>query len=257
MIKCPICSQRLHPGADRCPSCGFRIRQTDTPSPMPGTPAKRKTAALTVTLSVLFAFSLAFCLFSFAGSFVSRPIREPAAAPERPAVTMPVEEFHSIPPASEGCFVIAEGVLMFRPDQWDGSTILSVPDTVEGQTVTAIGPGCFLDCTELTTIVLPDTVTQIGPGAFAGCARLRGLFVPEGTVSIGRDAFAGCTALESVYIPSTVELIAGGCFDDCAALLYIFYQGTFESWNSLYSDYITPFTTAICLDGNYIHAAQG
>ena len=257
MIKCPICSQRLHPGADRCPSCGFRIRQTDAPFPMPEPPAKKQSASLTVTLSVLFAFFLAFSLFTLVSGFLSPSLREPAAAPERPVVTMPVEEFHSIPPASEGCFVIAEGVLMFQPDQWDGSPILSVPDTVDGQTVTAIGPGCFLDCADLTTIVLPDTVTQIGPGAFAGCARLRGLFVPEGTVSIGRDAFAGCTALESVYIPSTVELIAGGCFDDCAALLYIFYQGTFESWNSLYSDCITPFTTAICLDGNYIHAAQG
>ena len=73
---------------------------------------------------------------------------------------------------------------------------------------------------------------------------------------IGKDAFAMCRSLEAIYIPASVTTIAPGCFDDCAALVYLFYEGDFESWNALYSDFINPFTTAICLDGNYYQGAD-
>ena len=79
---------------------------------------------------------------------------------------------------------------------------------------------------------------------------------PQGTELIGPRAFSGCINLESIYIPGSLVKIAPGCFDDCAALLYLFYEGDFESWNALYGDFINPFTTAICLDGNYYQGAD-
>ena len=199
----------------------------------------------------------------------SDPCRDPSRLPHRvsfelvgevfespapePILPMDPGEHATVPAASGDCFVLAEGVLMFRPERWDGGRVLRVPEEVGGHTVTAIGPGCFRDCDLLTTIELPNTVKLISPEAFAGCTELRGLFVPEGVGSIGEDAFAGCTALESIYIPASVDHIAKGCFDDCAGLLYIFYESSFEHWNGLYSDYINPFTAVICIDGNYRH----
>ena len=159
--------------------------------------------------------------------------------------------------ADEGCFAIRGGILTFLPENWDGSHVLRVPETVAGETVTELGPGCFRDCKELTTILLPDTVTIIGKEAFAGCTTLRGLYLPGGTETIGARAFAGCLAMESIYVPGTVTEVADGAFDDCAALLYLFYEGDFESWNAVCDDFINPFTTAICLDGNYYQGAGG
>jgi hypothetical protein len=158
--------------------------------------------------------------------------------------------------ADEGCFAIRDGILTFIPDEWDGGHVLRVPETVAGETVTEIGPGCFRDCAELTTILLPDTVTVIGKEAFAGCAGLRGLYLPVGTETIGPDAFAGCIAMESIYVPGSILEVAEGAFEDCVSLLYLFYEGDFESWNAVCDDFINPFTTAICLDGNYYQGAD-
>lgn len=260
-MKCPICATRLHPGSERCPGCGYRMPASPPASstpPLRPEPRSRR-GCLWVPPSLL----LVLLLLSAAVSFVrgvrilsgSGQIISQAPVPEPPA-SAPAEETVTIPAMAEDCFIIEDGQLVFLPGEWD-SPILRVPETVDGMTVTGIAPGCFRDCTALTTVLLPDTLTQIGREAFAGCTNLRGLYVPDGTETIGRDAFAGCVSLESVYIPATVEFIAGGCFDDCARLLYIFYDGDFERWHGLCDDYITPFTTAICHDGNYYHGAGG
>jgi hypothetical protein len=99
------------------------------------------------------------------------------------------------------------------------------------------------------------TVTVIGKEAFAGCTELRGLYLPAGTETIGPDAFAGCIAMESIYVPGSILEVAEGAFEDCVSLLYLFYEGDFESWNAVCDDFINPFTTAICLDGNYYQGA--
>jgi hypothetical protein len=137
-----------------------------------------------------------------------------------------------------------------------GLTELTIPDTVDGEIVSALGPGCFRDCTELTTIILPDSLTTIESEAFAGCAKLRGLYIPQGVESIEENAFAGCVALEAICIPASVQRIAEGTFDDCARLLYINYDGIFERWAALYDDFITPFTAVICTNGTYYHGVK-
>lgn len=168
-------------------------------------------------------------------------------------IALPPSLFEPPAPQAAGCFTIDDGALTFRPDRWDGDPVLTIPDTVDGQNVTALAPGCFRDCSDLTTIILPETLTAIGAEAFSGCAKLRGLYLPEGMDSIGKDAFAGCAAMEAICIPTTVTTIAAGAFDDCAGLRYINYGGDFLAWSRLYDDYITPFTVAVCVDGSYHH----
>lgn len=255
-MKCPICGSRLYPGADRCPDCGCHVRAYAAPVEEALPRRERKNwGRLILTIASILPV-LAIIVFTTLISFTARSEREVAVtAPAQEQVTSRPAVRETIPDleANEDCFAMVSGKLTFLPDRWDGGPVLRIPETVDGRTVTILAPGCFADCTELTTIILPKTLQQIGPKAFSGCSQLRGLYIPEQTTTLGRDAFAGCLELEAVYIPSTMRSIAQDCFIDCAGLLYIFYNGSFEDWNALYADYINPFTAAICLDGTYYH----
>ena len=43
-------------------------------------------------------------------------------------------------------------------------TEVTIPETIDGYTVVAIGFSAFEDCTSLTSVVIPDTVTSISDG---------------------------------------------------------------------------------------------
>lgn len=265
-MKCPICGTALPLSSDRCPDCGYRVTRSAQPRPEPVFPQpepqpKKKgrwgcCCCCAGLLAIPLLAAIVVLIFGFASVVTDNVLPEdfiPGIMEEFPSVELPVD-----PPAeaAEGCFSIRNGEITFLSELWEGGSVLTVPGTVDGQTVTAIGPGCFFGCADLTTIVLPDTVTAIGPDAFSGCIALRGLLIPEGVRTIGSGAFAACISLESLSVPASVTAIAPGCMDDCASLMYIFYDGTFESWNALYSDFITPFTAAVCSDGAYYHGAM-
>lgn len=270
-MKCHICGHSLPHGADRCPDCGHRCRNeniqthntqiTSQSAPYtPPNPTRKSRGCCCALLLVIPAVILIAVLMFTVISQVAAEIPEDVF--EHIYEDFPFEELtpesQPLPEAAdESCFRVKNGTLMFLSENWDGDPILRIPASIDGEQVTTIGPGCFSDCADLTTIVLPDTVTVIKPRAFSGCAGLRGLFLPAGMETIGSDAFTGCAELQAIYVPGSVTAIAPGCFDDCAGLVYIFYEGNFEQWNALYSGYITPFTMAICLDGNYYHGAQG
>lgn len=255
-MKCPICGHPLPPSSDRCPDCGYRCRTTQPQTPHtndrgyytpPNQTKRSKGCCCAMILIVPILLGLATAVLSLA-AYILEDVRigiyEEAPIPEPIPGSLPDE-------ADDRCFSIQSGAVTFLPDRWEGERILRVPETVDGEPVTALAPGCFRDCGELTTIVLPDSIVRIGREAFAGCTKLRGLYLPQGTETIGPRAFAGCVNVESVYIPASVTEIAPGCFDDCAALLYLFYEGDFADWDALYSAYINPFTTAICIDGAF------
>ena len=57
----------------------------------------------------------------------------------------------------------------------------------------------FENCTNLSTISIPNSVTSIGDGAFYGCSSLTSITIPNSVVCIGDRAFSGCSALTDVY----------------------------------------------------------
>ena len=148
-------------------------------------------------------------------------------------------------------FRVSEGVLYFDAEAYDGGPVLTVPESVKGENVTALSVGCFENSTFLTTVNLPDTLTEIRERAFSGCSELRGIKIPEGTQSIGAGAFRGCTSLEAVYLPGSITRIGTDAFDGCSSLFYLFYSGLYQNLQQLYPDEINPYTWAICLDGEY------
>lgn len=255
-MQCPICCERLPRHTDRCPGCGYRMPVSISTEPVQTSRSRssRRRSLFPLVLRVLTLLSiLAPLLLSLVRVvWTQLQIEEQVALPTPEYVaTLPRED--PLPTTAEGCFAIEGGAVTFLPGRWDGSPILTIPDTVDGKTVTTLAPGCFRDCTGLTTIILPETLTGIGSDAFSGCSGLRGLFLPEGVETIGENAFAGCCSLEAICIPATVTAIAADSFADCASLQYINYGSSFQDWNALYDDYITPFTIAICTDGSYYH----
>ena len=93
---------------------------------------------------------------------------------------------------------------------------VTVPATLGGHTVTAIGDSAFDWCWTLTGITIPDSVTAIGDGAFYGCTSLTGITIPDSVTSIGTNPFAFCTVLTDIQVSlnhPTLATIDGVLFE--------------------------------------------
>lgn len=200
-----------------CPDCGAEY---PAPPRLPA-PSKRRNRLPGWILFAMFLFGLAVFLLSPTGD------------------------------SSTDYLFVDNGVLYFQESCYSGGPVLTIPETVDGETVTALSVGCFENNTTLTTIVLPSTLTEIRERAFSGCRELRGIELPDGIRSIGAGAFRNCTSMEAAYLPSSLQLIGTDAFEGCASMLYLFYSGLYENLYQLYPQQITPYTWAICLDGEF------
>ena len=85
--------------------------------------------------------------------------------------------------------------------------------------VTTIANNAFLNCSNLTSVVLPDGVTSIGESAFQGCSSLASINMPASLTTIGDNAFYEARALSSkIVIPSGVLTIGASAFQFCTSL---------------------------------------
>ena len=87
-----------------------------------------------------------------------------------------------------------------------------IPSEIDGKRVTQIGYDAFNDCTELTSITIPDGVTCIGNSAFSYCASLETVTIPNSVTHIYPRAFYDCTLLKEVTIPASVTSIGNEAF---------------------------------------------
>lgn len=77
----------------------------------------------------------------------------------------------------------------------------------------------FMNCKNLTSVMLPESLTNIGEMAFYGCENLKNINIPSGLTSIGRSAFNGCKSLSgSINIPTGVTSIESYTFYQCEGL---------------------------------------
>lgn len=145
-------------------------------------------------------------------------------------------------------FSISDGVLNANYMVLTEEAEIRVPDTFDGQTVTAIGDFSYLSC---TGVHLPDTVTALRESAFEGCSLLRGIDLPPALTTIGDYAFFDCVSLEAIHIPISVEEIGEDAFLYCDSLAFIFYDGTIAQWKSIFNQELLPQTAVCCTDGTF------
>ena len=98
---------------------------------------------------------------------------------------------------------------------------VSIPDTINGLTVTRLGVGAFGSCVSLTKINIPNSVTSIGDDAFSDCVQLASITIPDSVTNIGEYAFSGCAKLLRITIPKSVVNIGNGMFHSCVSLASI------------------------------------
>lgn len=97
-------------------------------------------------------------------------------------------------------------------------TVITIPNQIDGYTVSAIGDNAFKDNTSLTVVTIPNGVTSIGSAAFRGCSNLQSVSIPSSVNSILSSAFYNCTNLTGVTIPNGVTRIENYCFYSCSSL---------------------------------------
>ena len=89
---------------------------------------------------------------------------------------------------------------------------IQIPETIDTYTVTAIGSYAFEDCSNITSISLPDTIASIGDYAFYRCSNLASINLPDGLPNIGNKSFYQCTKLTNITLPESITAIREAAF---------------------------------------------
>ena len=127
-------------------------------------------------------------------------------------------------PAYHGATVV------FSPDYADTlKGTVTIPDKVDDTSVHTIGAMAFMNCQNITEIVLPAKLTDIGSHAFSGCSGLTAVELPSTTwfIQIEEGAFLNCTQLRTVTFPYNVIVnIEPTAFVGCDNVVFVCYEGS-------------------------------
>ena len=95
------------------------------------------------------------------------------------------------------------------------SGVVVIPEEVtymnRTRKVTEIG-AAFYNCSNLTSVIIPNSDTSIGDKAFYCCSGLTSITIPNSVTSIGKQAFIYCSSLKSITIPNSVTRIGEWAF---------------------------------------------
>jgi len=78
--------------------------------------------------------------------------------------------------------------------------VVVIKPEYHGRPVVCIGNMAFYNCSNLTSVAIPDSVTTIGDWAFYDCSSLASVIIPDSVTSIGNSAFSKCSSLTSINV---------------------------------------------------------
>ena len=104
--------------------------------------------------------------------------------------------------------------------KYSGEVVIPESVVYEGTTysVTSIGEFAFYECSDLTSVTIPNGMTCIGGGAFYRCYALTSVTIPSSVTSIESSVFWDCYGLTTITIPNSVTSIGDFAFYNCSGL---------------------------------------
>ena len=88
--------------------------------------------------------------------------------------------------------------------QYNGSdSVLTIPSSLGGYPVTAIGDSAIQSRSEITMLTVPEGVVSVGNNAFANCYHMVTLSLPASLASLGSGFALGCSVLATITLPET------------------------------------------------------
>lgn len=100
-------------------------------------------------------------------------------------------------------------------------TEIIIPAAYKGKPVTSIADNAFKNCSDITSVYIPDSITIIGDFAFQNCTKLSNVAMTEGIITLEWGVFYGCQSIVNINIPASVESIGRSSFEDCTSLVSI------------------------------------
>ena len=82
----------------------------------------------------------------------------------------------------------------------------------------SVQEGSFMECGNLTSVVLPESLVSLGDAAFLSCHALTEVMLPDSLRVIGTGAFIECSALERIVLPAGLTSLGMGAFSKCSNL---------------------------------------
>jgi len=194
----------------------------------------------TVTRIDYYAFDLCteITTIHIPNTLIDIPTNKPISTPCAISTNPPTEGF--VVDADNPNYSSEDGCLFNK----DKSILYRCPIGKQGEykipeTVNVIRFYAFYNCSELTSIIIPEGVTVIGGNpyeesysysfyypyyygyVFANCSKLTAISLPKGIKRIDKGTFFRCHSLTSIEIPDSVSIINSTAFDDCENLLNI------------------------------------
>ena len=114
------------------------------------------------------------------------------------------------------------------------ASILNIPETIDGKTVTVIGNAVFKQNTKIRIANIPDTVTSIKSDAFNVCTNLQTVSFSSNLTEIDGFAFYGCSSLDRIELPERLVRLGECAFSECVSAEYVFIPSTLEQSYSNY-----------------------
>lgn len=84
-----------------------------------------------------------------------------------------------------------------------------------------INRDAFKDCTNLTSVYIPNSVFFLGNSAFEGCTALKDIHMSDSVFNIHEKTFYGCESLTSIVLPKLLLSIGSWAFSGCKSLTSI------------------------------------
>ena len=121
-------------------------------------------------------------------------------------------------------------------------TAVTIPEYIDGYSVSKISDKAFYNCKSITSISLPESLECIGTSAFEGCTSLsfKDFVIGENITSIGERAFYGCKFSGSLTIPEGVSVIGDEAFGDIYNCFDKIYYNAGKCYMSYYDEGLDP-----------------